>query len=279
MRMVSASELVPRKGILPSLVTVLPDEHGDEHGDDHPDGGDAAGGLELGVILNGHEPQQDMGHTEVAQAPGQGGDDAQGREAARLVGGHVVALGQVQVAGHGGGVGRHGLPATGLADAEEDDEHQGKGHDDALDQVRGRHGQEAAQDRVADDDDGTHDHGHVVVHPKEAVEQRTDGLKAGGSVGDEEDQDDHSGDAGEHILLVPVAPGEEAGDGDGPDVGRVPAQTLGHDEPVEVGADGQANGRPAHLGNAAEIGQAGQTHEQVAAHVRGFGAHGCDHRA
>ena len=93
------------------------------------------------------------------------------------------------------GVCKNHVQSACLADAEEDDEHQGKGHDDALDQVRGRHGQEAAQDRVADDDDGTHDHGYVVIHPKEAVKQRTDGLEAGGSVGDEKDHDDQGRDA------------------------------------------------------------------------------------
>ena len=57
------------------------------------------------------------------------------------------------------------------------------------------------------------------------------------------------------------------------------ARGLVTEQNVRVLHNGPANGRPAHLGNAAEIGQAGQTHEQVAAHVRGFGAHGCDHRA
>lgn len=53
----------------------------------------------------------------------------------------------------------------------------------------------------------------------------------------------HRGDAGEHAAPVPEPLGKEAGDGDGADLGRVPAQALGHDEPVEVGADGQADGR------------------------------------
>ena len=69
------------------------------------------------------------------------------------------------------------------------------------------------------------------------------------------------------LRSVPKPLGKEAGDGDGADLGRVPAQALGHDEPVEVGADGQTDGGPAHLGHAAQVGQAGQTHEQVAAHV------------
>ena len=34
--------------------------------------------------------------------------------------------------------------------------------------------------------------------------------------------------------------------------------------------------RRRRLGHAAQVGQAGQTHEQVAAHVRGLGAHGGD---
>ena len=101
-------------------------------------------------------------------------------------------------------------------------------------------------------------------------------LKPEAGIGDEEDEDDHSSDAGQDVPLVLVPPGEEAGDGDGPHLGGVPPQTLGHDEPVEIGADGQAQGGPAHLGHAGEIGQAGQTHEQVTAHVRGLGTHGGD---
>ena len=231
---------------------------------------------ELAVVLDGHEPQQDVRHPEVAQAPGQGGGDAQRAIGGGLAGGDVKALGHVQVAGQGVGVGGDDLQPAGLLHTEENDEDEGKGHDDALDEVRGGHGQEAAQHGVADDHDGADDHGPVIVHAEEAVEQGADGLEARGGVGDEEDQDDHSGDAGEHVPLVPIPAGKEAGDGDGADVGRVPAQALGDDQPVEIGADGQADGGPADLGHAADVGQAGQTHEQVAAHVRGLGAHGGD---
>ena len=39
------------------------------------DRGDPAGGFDLALIADRHEAQQDMGHAEVAKAPGEGGDD------------------------------------------------------------------------------------------------------------------------------------------------------------------------------------------------------------
>ena len=42
--------------------------------------------LQLIGVGNGHEPQKDMGHTEVAQAPGHGGDDGQHRIGTGLAG-------------------------------------------------------------------------------------------------------------------------------------------------------------------------------------------------
>ena len=217
-----------------------------------------------------------MGHAKVAQAPGQGGDDAQAAVGGGGALGHVVALGQVQVAGEGLGVGHHRVPAAGLADAEEHDDHQSHGHNHALDQVVVGHGQKAAQNGVDNDNHRAENHGGVVVHPEEAGEQGADGLKAGGGVGDEEDQHHQGGDAGQHVPVVVVPAGEEAGDGDGLHGDGVVPQPLGHDQPVQVGAHGQADGGPAGLGNAGDVGQARQAHQQPAAHVRGLGAHGGD---
>ena len=215
MMMVSASELVPRKGILPALVTALPTTPMSTAMTMEMTTQTVAmrrESLELVVILNGHEPQQDMGHTEVAQAPGQGGDDGAGHcKLPGCAGGGVIALGQVQVAGQGPGrwPSRTSQPPAWLMPKKTTNTRA-----TVMTMLWIRSVVDTARkppsDRVGDDDHGTHDHGGVVIHPKEAVENSVPhGLEAGGGVGDEEDQDDHSGDAGEHVLLVPVAAGEE----------------------------------------------------------------------
>ena len=168
-----------------------------------------------------------MGHAEIPKAPRQGGDDVQEAEAPRFLGGPQVALGQVEIARQGGGV-LHDLgPAARLTDAEEDDHDQGDGHEDALQQVRGGDGQEAAQHRVGNDDDGPGDHGGVIVHPEQAVEQGAHGLKAGRRVGDKEHQDDQRGDQGKHVLFFAVALGEKLGDRKRADPGGIAAQPFG----------------------------------------------------
>ena len=52
---------------------------------------------------------------------------------------------------------------------------------------------------------------------------------------------------------------------------RVLAQAAGHQLPVEIGADGKADGRPHGVGGAGKVSHAGQAHEQPAGHVGGLG--------
>ena len=56
-------------------------------------------------------------------------------------------------------------------------------------------------------------------------------------------------------------------------------QAAGHQQEIQVGADGKADGGPAGVRHAAEIGEAGDTHKQIAAHIAGFRAHGRDQGA
>ena len=170
----------------------------------------------------------------------------------------------------------HRPQAPGLDDPEDHDDGQGDRHDDRLDQVHRGHSGEAAHRGVADDDQGPDHHRRHVVPAEEAVEQLADSGQAGGHIGHEEDQDDQGGDAHDHRLLLAVPLGDEAGDGDGVQLYAVAAQPLGHQQEIQIGACGQTDGGPAGVGHAGQIGQAGDPHEQVAAHVAGLGAHGGD---
>ena len=75
------------------------------------------------------------------------------------------------------------------------------------------------------------------------------------------------------------AQGQELRHGDGFQIGRIPPQPPGHNEPVQPGAQRQADGGPAGRGDAGEIGKARHSHQQPAGHIAGFGAHGRDQRA
>ena len=217
-----------------------------------------------------------MGHTEVAQAPGQSGDDGE-----EVIGGGTggrIGAGEGQVAGQGLGVLHDGPQAPGLDRGVDQDEQNGNGHDDALDQVRDGGCQEAAGGGIAHDDNGRDDHSPHVVHPEEAGEQLAAGGEAGGRIGDEEDNNNHRGNGGQDVLAVVEPVGEELGQGEGSGDLGIPADPAGGEEPVQVSTQAQADGGPAYVRQAAEVGKARKTHEQVAGHIRGFGAHGRNQR-
>ena len=256
------------------------DEDSDGHGDKDPDGGDTTAELDLFRLFDGHEPEQDVRHAEVAQTPSGGAEG--GQEAAvgdGGVGGCVIHMGHGQIAVHGSGVVAHVADAAGLTDAEADDADQRHGHDDGLHQVGGGGGHEAAGGGVSHDDSGGDDHSDAIVKAEQGGEQLTAGGEAGGGVGDEEDHDDHGGDAQEQVALVLETALEEIGHGLCADVFGVSTQALGYDEPVQVGADADADGGPGDVTDTSGVGQARQTHQQPGGHIGRLGAHGGDQRA
>ena len=253
------------------------DEDGHSHGDKDPDGGNTTAELDLFRLFNGHEPEQDVRHPEVAQTPCCGAEG--GQEAAigdGRVGGCVIHIGHGQVAVHGGGVVAHVADAAGLTDAEADDADQRHGHDDGLHQVGGGGSHEAAGGGVGHDDSGGDDHSDAIVKAEQGGEQLAAGGEAGGSVGDEKDHDDHGGDAQEQVAVVLEAAFEEIGHGICTDVFGVSTQALGHNEPVQIGTDADAEGSPGDVADAGGVGQAGQTHQQPGGHIRRLGAHSGD---
>ena len=120
------------------------DEHRHAHRQHHPHGSDAPGQLQLVLIPDGHKPHQNVGHAEVAQAPGHHGYDADKAVGLGGAGGRVVGLTEAEEAGQGAGVVQHGVHAPGLNNAEYHDNRQGDGHNNRLNQVHGSYGGEAA---------------------------------------------------------------------------------------------------------------------------------------
>ena len=76
-----------------------------------------------------------------------------------------------------------------------------------------------------------------------------------------------------------IALGEEVRHGDGVHMGRVGADALGHDQPVQIGAHRQTDGRPGRVRDARDVGHARQAQQQPGRHVRGLGAHRRGQRA
>ena len=217
-----------------------------------------------------------MRHAKVAEAPCERGDDAQSAVRRGCAARSIVALRHVKVARQRTGIVDDRVQSARLLHAEAYDDDERNGHEDRLDQVGERNGHEAAHHRVQHDHNAADDHCRMILHTKEAVEERADGLEAGRRVGNEENEDHDRRDAGEQMLLISEAAGEKVGDRDGAEFGRIPAQAARDDQPVEIRADGQTDGRPRHLRQSAEVGKARQTHQKVAAHIARLGAHGRD---
>ena len=245
---------------------------GKGHGDDHPCGTHPAGGLEPFPVLNGHKVVEDVGHAAVAKPPGKGGNNGQKAVFPGNGGEYVSACGKAQIPGHGAGVLHHSAPTPGGVYAEDEDNHQCHGHDHALDKAGdgGRH--KAAHNTVGHDNRRAYHHGGHIAHVKKRGEELAAGGKAGGGVGHEKHDDNYSGDALDKAAVIPVAVGEEIGNGDGVNYGGVLAQTLGNDEPVKVCSHRKADDRPCGVGQTAEIRKPGHAHQQPPAHVRGLGA-------
>ena len=116
-----------------------------------------------------------------------------------------IALRKVQVARKLLRVGHDGPHAARRPDAEEHDDDERDGHENALDQVCRGDREETAHNRVGNDDDCTENHRRMVLNAEQAVEERADGLEARSGIGNEENDDGQSRDAGEHMPLVTVA--------------------------------------------------------------------------
>ena len=162
------------------------------------------------------------------------------------------------------------------------DEHGGQReeHEHALNEVGGAHREVAAHEGIEEHDDGADDHHDAVVPAKQRGEQLAHGDEAGRGVDGEEQKDDDRGDGHEDVLRVMEAIGEEVGHRDGvAGLLGVLAQALGHELPVQIGADGQADGRPHGIRRAGEVGHAGQAHEEPPRHIRRFGRQGREPRS
>ena len=224
-----------------------------------------------------------MGHAEVAQAPGQAGHDGQyavglgGAEHVHLCGRGGSGLDQGEEAVDALGVLNGRRQAAGSAHGHDEDQHQHRHHHHGLHEIGGALRQEAAQERVDQHEGRRHDHHALVGQAEQVGKQLAAGAEALGRVDREEDNDNQGGQ--HHQGLVPalmIALGEEDRHGEGVYRDAVPPQTAGGDEEVQIGTQSKADAGPARVGKTRPVGKARQAHQQVAGHVRRFGAESRD---
>ena len=220
-----------------------------------------------------------MRHTKVAQAPRQRGNNAESPKGGCTAGGYIIAFRHAQVAGQGFGIGNNGIHAARLLNSKYHHYYQRNGHKNGLNQIGERNRHKAAQHCITDDDNRANNHGGVVIHAKQAVEQCANGFKPGSRIGDKEYQNDGCRNAGKQVFFIAIPPGKIIRDSDSADVSRIAPQPPRHNKPVEVGAHRQTDAGPGNFRQAAQIGKTRQTHQQVTAHIAGLGAHGRYQRA
>ena len=128
--------------------------------------------LQFRRVADGHEADQDVGLAEVADAPGQGGDDADDTRRRR------VRCHFQQVRCRRSQSGHDGVAAAKGDHADQGDQDDGQEHHAALDEVGPADGHEAAQEGVDDDDAGTEQEGREVVHAENRFKELAAGDEA-----------------------------------------------------------------------------------------------------
>ena len=255
--------------------TVIAHGHCAAQAQNHPSHADAASTHQRFHAFGSHEARQNVRLAEVAQAPGGGGNDA---DESRAVQQAAVFL----AAGSGSGLddGGNFICTARTQIHHHRREQQGKNHQRGLHSVCPAHSQKAADKGVGNGGARTQPHGAGVAHVGEqALEQAGTGHNAAGAINSEEKQNDERGNHFHRLPLRTETVVEIIRQGERVVVVfGVHAQPPGHQEPVEIRADNQADGNP-RFAQAAQIHCARQAHQQPARHIRSPGRHGSNKRA
>ena len=207
---------------------------------------------------------------EVTQAPTHQRNDADEGGVFQ----HVEVVGVLGFDGQEGGV-----DATRGQQHDDRREDQRKDHQGGLYGIGPAYCQETTDEGVGNGRRSTGPQRSLVGHAEGAFEQAGTGHDAGGAVDGEEHQDHDGGDNPQQAAFIFETAGEVIRQGQGVAVvfGLDP-QATGHEQPVEVGTDDQADGDPAFR-QAGHVDGTWQAHQQPAAHVGSTSRQGCDHAA
>ena len=160
--------------------------------------------------------------------------------------------------------------AARLHRAADGNDENGEEHHDALDEVRPRDGEKAADQRVEHDRASAEENGIGVGHAEDRFKKTPGRDKARRRVDDKEDQDENGRHDAQEVGAVKVAILQKLGKRQRV-IGklRVAAKTRSDEVPVSPGAKSDADCYPAGI-QPCEIGKARHAHQHPAAHVGGF---------
>ena len=206
---------------------------GHDQDDGRPGNADHAGLAKFLLGFQGHKPDDDVGHTEVAKAPAKAGNDV-------LRGGE-----EVEEAAGQGRAGRGTVACFGQRQSEQGGDQQCGQHDHALEEIRPAHRAEAAKEGVGHNDEGGDVHGNGGINVHDRVEQGAAGLDGGGGVDGVGHKENDGAEDLQGLILAQEPVGQVLGDGDGI-IGSdgEPAQPGRHEDPAHGVADAKANGDP-----------------------------------
>ena len=153
------------------------------------------------------------------------------------------------------------------------DNHQRNTHNNTLNQVCGGYGHKTAHDGVTYDYYRSDNHRHMILDSEETGEQCSDRLKARRRIRNKENQNYNRRDTHQNVFLVPETSGKEIRNGNRVAFYRIAAQTLRHNQPVQIGSQTQADSGPTSVRDAGQISDARQSHQEPAAHIGSLRAH------
>ena len=210
---------------------------------------------------------QNMGHTEVAKTPGEGRENGDAAVAAGFRCLDIGAGKEIKISGDRLRVGNNGIPATCGIDTEDQDNNQRKGHYQALNEARNGRCHEPAHGAVGNNDNGRDDHCGDVIPSEHRVEQFSAGNEAGRCIGDKENDDHESADGFYELGIVTETAGQKVRYCYGINSCGIGTQPTGNDKPVEISTGGKTDCSPTGFRNTAEQRKAGNTHQQIRAHI------------
>lgn len=130
-------------------------QNGNAHRDDNPDRGNSTGGLDFSAVLNCHESQQNMRHSEIAKSPSQGGTD--GQNVVRLcgIGCNIIGVVERKIARQSLCIFHDNVNTASLDNSKDNYHDQCNGHNNALEQVGCAGSQKSADAGIGNDDYST----------------------------------------------------------------------------------------------------------------------------
>jgi len=168
------------------------DEYGSPGHEHIPHGTDNAGFSQLSGVCDRHVPDEDVRVSGRAESDAEEPDDS-----AECVGKGIEEPGIEMLQDF-----KDLAPAAGMGDDDYGEHEKGDDHENGLDHICQGDGQESADSRVEEDDEGGDQDSGCFAHSEARGEVFSSGVELGGHVGDHEDQDDEDREYPQDVGFV-----------------------------------------------------------------------------